>query len=126
MLTRKRPFFLNLLTIKLPIGGWVSIMHRASGAGLSLVTPVLLYLFMLSLTSPEGYAEARALMAGGLGALVMLGVVWATLHHLIAGLRHLGFDLGWGEAKETARATAWATLIVALGATTLLAVAVWS
>jgi len=47
-INRQRPFFLNLMAIRLPIGGIVSILHRASGAGLSLAIPLLLFLFSLS------------------------------------------------------------------------------
>lgn len=124
MMTNKRPFFLNLLVIALPIGGWVSILHRASGAALSLATPILLWLAARSLASPEGYAEVSALLGGFFGSVFMLAVVWATLHHLVAGLRHLGFDIGLGESRETSRRTAWATLAVALAGTALVAVGV--
>jgi succinate dehydrogenase / fumarate reductase cytochrome b subunit len=116
---KSRPIYLNLLQIRLPIGGWVSIMHRASGAGLSLAVPVLLYVFMLSLRSAEDYADVRAFLSGWFGFLILLGVVWATLHHLLAGLRHLGFDVGLGESKSQARMTAWVVLFAALGLTGL-------
>jgi succinate dehydrogenase / fumarate reductase cytochrome b subunit len=124
-MANKRPFFLNLLIITLPVGGWVSILHRASGAGLSLATPVLLWLFMVSLASPEGYDLARGLLGSGIGALFMLAVAWATLHHFIAGLRHLGFDVGLGEGKQASRRSAWATLALGLAGAGLIAMAVW-
>lgn len=114
-----RPYFLNLAQIRLPIGGWVSIFHRVSGAGLSLAIPVVLYVWMLSLRSPEDYAAVTGFLTGGFGFLIVLGVVWALLHHLLAGLRHLGFDIGLGEAKETARRSAWAVLFAALGLTAI-------
>jgi succinate dehydrogenase / fumarate reductase cytochrome b subunit len=121
---KTRPIYLNLIQIYLPIGGWVSIMHRASGVVLCLATPLLLYGLMLSLRSPEDYAAVTAFLSGWFGLLILLGVVWATLHHLFAGLRHLGFDLGLGEAKLTARRTAWAVLFAALGLTGLLGLGV--
>ena len=114
MTGRPRPFYLNLLQIHLPIGGWVSILHRGSGVLLALAVPGLLYLFMLSLESSAGFAAVTEMLSGGIGFLVLLVLVWAGLHHLLAGLRHLGFDLGWGEEKLTARRTAWAVLVLAL------------
>lgn len=111
---RQRPFFLDLLAIRLPIGGVVSILHRASGALLALLIPGLLYTLMLSLRSPEDFARVQAFFAGGLGWLIGLGVLWALLHHLFAGLRHLGFDLGWGEEKLRARLTARLALAAAM------------
>lgn len=120
----KRPYYLNLLQIHLPIGGWVSILHRASGALLSLLVPVLLYGLMLSLQSPEGFAQVRGFLAGGIGWLVGLLVSWALLHHFLAGLRHLGLDFGWGEGRARARQTAWLVLGLALALALALAVTV--
>jgi succinate dehydrogenase / fumarate reductase cytochrome b subunit len=111
---KTRPFYLNLIQIRLPIGGFVSILHRASGAVLSLVVPALLYVLMLSLRSETDFAQIRNLAGGVLGALVGLGLVWALIHHFLAGLRHLGFDIGWGESKLRARTTAWIVLFAAL------------
>ena len=120
-MTPQRPYFLSLTQIKLPIGGVVSILHRASGAGLALVVPFLLYALMLSLESEAGFATVTGFFASGLGWLIGLGLVWAFLHHLFAGLRHLGFDLGLGEEKVTARLTAR----VVLGAAVVLSVLIW-
>jgi len=122
----ERPFYLNLMQIKLPIGGWVSIFHRVTGAGLSLAIPVVIYVLMLSLRSAEDFADVAAFLSGGFGLLIVLAVVWAVLHHLLAGLRHLGFDIGWGEARERARLTAWGVLFAALGLTGIFALGVLS
>ncbi len=116
-----RPYYLNLFEIKLPIGGWVSIFHRVTGSGLSLAIPVLLFVFMLSLRSEADYAAVAGFLTGGIGVVFLLGVLWAVLHHLLAGLRHLGFDVGWGESKETARVSAWVVLFAALGLTGVIA-----
>lgn len=118
---RQRPFFLDLLAIRLPIGGVVSIMHRASGAFLSLAVPCLLYTLMLSLRSPEDFARVQAFFGGGLGWLVGLGTLWALLHHFFAGLRHLGFDIGWGEEKMRARLTAKLAMAAAISLVGLIA-----
>lgn len=118
---RQRPFFLDLLAIRLPIGGVVSIMHRASGAFLSLAIPCLLYTLMLSLRSAEDFAAVRAFFAGGLGWLIGLATLWALLHHLFAGLRHLGFDIGWGEEKMRARLTAKLAMAAAIALVGLVA-----
>lgn len=117
----KRPYYLSLLQIHLPIGGWVSILHRASGVLLSLLVPVLLYGLMRSLQSAEGFAEVQGFLSGGIGGLVGLVLVWALLHHFLAGLRHLGLDIGWGEGRVRARQTAWLSLATAIVLTLLVA-----
>jgi succinate dehydrogenase / fumarate reductase cytochrome b subunit len=122
-INRQRPFFLDLLAIRLPIGGVVSILHRASGAFLSLAVPCLLYTLMLSLRSPEDFVRVSDFFSGGPGWLIGLGALWALLHHFLAGLRHLGFDIGWGEGRERARRTAWLTLGAALALVGLIGLA---
>ncbi len=117
----ERPYFLDLATLRLPIGGMVSILHRASGAVLALVVPCLLYTLMLSLRSPEDFQRVVDGFSGFFGGVVALGLIWALLHHLLAGLRHLGFDLGLGEEKAVARQTAWISLLAAAGMTGLIA-----
>jgi succinate dehydrogenase / fumarate reductase cytochrome b subunit len=116
-----RPYFLDLAAIRLPIGGMVSILHRISGVFLALIVPCLLYTLSLSLGSPEGFARVAAWFGGFFGWVLSTGALWALLHHLFAGLRHLGFDLGLGEEKETARMTAWIALLAAAGITGLIA-----
>lgn len=113
-MNRQRPFFLDLPAIRLPIGGVVSILHRASGALLALLIPAVLYALMLSLRSPEDFARVQAFLGSGIGWLIGLGLLWALLHHLFAGLRHLGFDLGWGEEKLRARLTAKLVMTAAI------------
>ncbi|MDP2787317.1 MAG: succinate dehydrogenase, cytochrome b556 subunit [Pseudomonadota bacterium] len=125
-MNRQRPFFLDLLAIRLPIGGVVSILHRASGAFLALAIPALLYALMLSLRSPQDFARVQAFFGGGLGWLIGLVALWALLHHLFAGLRHLGFDIGYGEEKIRARLTAklaMAAAIVLVGGFALIGLA---
>lgn len=118
-----RPVYLNLLKIRLPVGGWVSILHRASGAALSLAVPVLLYALMLSLRSEADFDRLTGFLGEGFGFLLLLLLSWATLHHLLAGLRYLGFDLGWGAQRVRARQTAMACLVLSVSLTG--AVGVW-
>jgi len=117
----QRPFFLDLARIRLPIGGLVSILHRASGALLSLAIPFLLYLLMLTLRSEEDFQRVIALFSGWAGWLAGVILTWALLHHFFAGLRHLGFDLGLGEEKYRARLSARISLLAAI----LLSLLVW-
>jgi succinate dehydrogenase / fumarate reductase cytochrome b subunit len=117
----QRPFFLNLLAIRLPIGAVTSILHRISGALLALSVPFLLYGLMLSLRSAEDFQALAAWWKGGLGSLMLLVSVWALAHHFFAGVRHLGFDIGWGEDRATSRLTAWLSMGIAVAATALVA-----
>jgi succinate dehydrogenase / fumarate reductase, cytochrome b subunit len=114
---KPRPKNLDLTTIRLPLPGWVSILHRVSGAGLFLMLPVILWLFQASLTSPESFETFRAFVKHPLGKILLLGLVWAYLHHFCAGIRFLALDLHMGLEKETAGKTSIAVLVVSLLAT---------
>jgi succinate dehydrogenase / fumarate reductase cytochrome b subunit len=86
---KKRPKNLDLMTIRLPLPGILSILHRVSGAVLFLLLPVLLWMFQASLTSPQAYADIAGFVANPLVKLVLLGLVWLYLHHFCAGIRYL-------------------------------------
>ena len=118
---QKRPVYLNLLKIHLPVTGYASIAHRISGAFLILALPVFLYLLELSLAGPEGFARVGALLAHPVVKLVALVLVWAIAHHFLAGIRFLFSDLHVGVALAPARASAW---VVNLGGV-VLAFFVW-
>jgi succinate dehydrogenase / fumarate reductase cytochrome b subunit len=116
--TRKsRPEFRNIhvtqiLSYRLPPAGIVSILHRISGAALFLVLPFLLWLFDLSLTSEISFEHLRGVVAGGFVKLILLGLIWAFLHHLIAGIRYLLLDLHIGLDPTPSRASALAVFAV--------------
>lgn len=110
MTIKKRPKNLDLTTIKLPLPGKVSILHRVSGAGLFLCFPVLLWLFGASLTSPDSFASFKAVFATLPAKVVLAGLIWAFIHHFCAGIRFLLLDLHIGIEKEAARQSAGVVL----------------
>ncbi|NBC46757.1 MAG: succinate dehydrogenase, cytochrome b556 subunit [Gammaproteobacteria bacterium] len=116
-MANSRPVFLDLWRIRLPIPGVVSILHRVSGVLLVLAIPVFAVLFAQALSGPNGFGSAAAIGGSRLGKLVLLVLSWALLHHLLAGLRYLALDIGWGLDRPTARKSAWATLYAAIAVT---------
>jgi len=124
-LKKKRPVYIDLVHIRLPLPGFVSILHRISGILLFLLAFWLLSLLDRSLGSPEGYAQAREMIAQPFAKLVLLGAGWAFLHHFCAGIRYLLIDMHVGVDLPTARATSWAVLGVSLFLTLLLGGWLW-
>jgi succinate dehydrogenase / fumarate reductase cytochrome b subunit len=99
----------------------VSFLHRVSGTLLFLAgLPLLLWVLDTSLATPQGYERVAALFAAPLMKLVLLALVWAYLHHLIAGVRHLFGDLDIGLDLAPARRSA--ALVLVLGIVLALAV----
>ena len=114
-----RPVFLNLLQIKLPVTGVVSIAHRISGMLLFFCLPAALYLLGLSLSSEAGFQRTVAIVQSLPFRLLALLVIWALLHHLLAGLRYLLIDLDIGVRKTPARASALSVIVGGLVLTLL-------
>ena len=124
-MSRPRPKYLNLIQIRLPVPGLVSILHRVSGAMLFLLLPFLLVLFELSLESAQTFARFKAVFSHGAIKLIVLGLAWAYLHHLCAGIRHLALDLDYGTELGAARASSWAVLAISLVLTLGVGALIW-
>ena len=124
-MTKKRPKYLNLFEIKLPLAGFVSILHRVSGAALFLMLPLLIYLLQLSLGTPQDFAVLTSALDDPLLKLVLLGLLWAFLHHFCMGIRILLLDLHVGVDLAAARTSAKLVQGVSLLLTVILGVKLW-
>jgi succinate dehydrogenase / fumarate reductase cytochrome b subunit len=124
-MAKTRPKYLDLTRIRLPLTALVSILHRISGLGLFLILPFLLYLLHSSLAAPDSYVRYRGVIEHPLARLVLIGVAWAYLHHLLAGIRFLALDLHYGVELQAARHTSRAVLAVSLALTAILGALIW-
>ncbi|MCK9382534.1 MAG: succinate dehydrogenase, cytochrome b556 subunit [Sulfuritalea sp.] len=112
---KPRPKYLALHQIRLPLAGYASILHRVSGAGLFLMLPLLIWLLQLSLaSSAESAAMFGAVTGNLLVKLILLGLLWAFLHHFCMGIRILLIDIQIGVEKQQAHASAVAVMVVSL------------
>ncbi len=126
---KPRPKYLSLAAllfeIRLPLPGWVSILHRISGLLLFLAVVWLLFMLDRSLASEEGFESMRRYLGLVPVKLSLLVLIWAYCHHFCAGIRFLLLDLDRGVDKATARLTSIAVLAVSLGLTAWLGVKLW-
>ena len=114
-MNKKRPVNLDIGTIKLPITSYVSILHRASGVILFFAVAVMLYLLEASLASEQRFESLKVWFTNPLLQFVIWGSLAALAYHVIAGLRHLIMDFGFGEDSfEVGRRTAWVAAVVAI------------
>lgn len=122
---KTRPKHLDLGKIRLPLPGYVSILHRISGVALFLMLWLLLLLFDRSLGSPESFGQYKEMVGNPLIKLILLGLLWAYLHHFCAGIRFLLLDLHKGIDLPTARKTSVAVLAVSLTLTVIIGAKLW-
>ena len=126
-MSSKRQQFRNIhvsqiLSYRLPIAGVVSILHRISGALLFLVgIPLALYSLDQSIASEMTHARLSAAFAHPLAKLISLGMLWAFIHHAIAGIRYLVLDLHIGISKEQSRSSASVVIAISLSLTAVVA-----
>ena len=119
-LKKKRPKNLDLTTIRLPLPGILSILHRVSGATLFLLMPVLLWLFESSITNHNAYDAIQRVTDNLLVKLILLGLVLFYMHHFCAGIRYLLLDLHKGIDLESARLSSKIVFAVSIALTLII------
>ena len=130
---KKRPEFRNLnlfsdvRTYRLPLAGFISLLHRVSGMLMFILLPLVIWMFDTSVSSEISFGRFSAAFNVGLGfvpgwfiKLVTLALIWAYLHHLAAGVRHLYLDVSHKTTKDFGRQSAVATLVFSIGLTLIL------
>lgn len=123
MATPKRPLspFMIGPYYRPQITSVLSILHRATGVFLALAAFALAY-WLTAVAGDEGKYEATlALLGSWPGKIVLLAALASLFYHLLNGIRHLLWDIGWGFELPRVQATGWAVVILALGLTGLAA-----
>ena len=122
-MNKKRPVNLDIGTIQLPVTAYVSILHRVSGVVLFGVVGLFLWILDLSLSSEESFNSIKELM----NSLTVQIIIWlslaALIYHLVAGLRHLVMDYGYGETLSGG--ILGAKLVLLLSAVLMLMAGFW-
>jgi succinate dehydrogenase / fumarate reductase cytochrome b subunit len=129
----KRPEFRNINAFndlpgyRWPLAAIVSGMHRASGLILFLLMPFIIWMFDTSVSSEFSFARFTSAFQNGIGfvpgilvKLVALVLIWAYLHHFLAGLRHIRMDIFHTVSKVQGKSTAQIVLVLSLGLTLVL------
>ncbi|AVP57463.1 succinate dehydrogenase, cytochrome b556 subunit [Pulveribacter suum] len=133
-LAKKRPEFRNInifhdvRTYRMPLAALVSILHRISGMIMFILLPFVIWMFDTSVSSEISFGRFTSAFAAGVGfvpgwlvKLVALALIWAYLHHLIAGLRHVWMDVSHSAVnKDFGRQSAAFTLVVSIALTLVL------
>lgn len=111
----------DIARYRLPAAGFLSILHRVSGALMFVLLPFVLLLLDKSLTSEISFDYFKGLVSGWFVKLIILALAWAYLHHFCAGVRHLLMDVHMGLDKQSAARSALAVFAVSLPLTALVA-----
>ena len=112
---------IEALQYRLPLAGMVSILHRVSGMLMFFLLPFIVWMFDASVTSEVSYDSFTSVFVAGIGPLpgffiklVALALIWAYLHHAVAGVRHLWMDATHSVSKQQGHSSAVATFAISI------------
>jgi succinate dehydrogenase / fumarate reductase cytochrome b subunit len=121
MAQSERPLSPHLQIYRPQLTSILSISHRAAGVALAVGTLLLVWWLVAAASGPAAYATAQAFIGSWFGKLILFGWTVALFYHLCNGIRHLGWDAGWGFDLKTAYASGYAVL----AGTAVLTVLAW-
>ena len=101
-----RPLSPHLQIYRWPITMAASITHRATGIALATGLVLLAWWLLAAATGPDAYGLFAQLAGNVFGEIVLFGFLWSLAYHLLNGIRHLAWDIGYGFRVPTARITA--------------------
>jgi succinate dehydrogenase / fumarate reductase cytochrome b subunit len=122
MAPRQRPLSPHLTIYRWPVTMATSIIHRVTGVGLSAGTLFLAWWLIAAASGPEAYQTFARIAASPIGEFVLFGFTWALAFHLLNGIRHLAWDMGYGFDVPTALSVSWLVIVLSV----LLAVAAFA
>src|SRR5919109_3042094 len=96
----ERPLSPHLFIYRPMLTMMMSIVHRITGAALYFGTLLIAWWLIAAATGQAYYDWVNWVLGSIVGKIVLLGYTWALLHHMLGGLRHLMWDLGYGYGKE--------------------------
>ena len=101
-----RPLSPHLQIYRWPITMAASITHRVTGIALAAGLVLLAWWLLATATGPDAYGLFARLASNVVGEIVLFGFLWSLAYHLLNGIRHLAWDIGYGFRVPTARITA--------------------
>lgn len=114
MASDNRPLSPHLQVYRPQLTSVLSILHRITGIALAIGMLLLVWWLIAVAAGPEAYDAAQAFIGSIIGRLLLLGWTFALFYHLANGIRHLGWDIGWGFELGTAYTTGWLVVIAAV------------
>ena len=113
------------MQIQMPVGALASILHRVTGVLLAIAVPLGVYLLDLSLHDEQAFSAVAGLFGHGAFKALLVVLIWALAHHVLAGIRHLLTDANIGSTLHAARRSAWGVNLGGAGVALFAAAVLW-
>ena len=113
----KNPLSPHLQIYRWHISSLLSIIHRISGV-INLLALILIFFWLIFLSLGENNYQSFLLIINSfIGKFILIGFTWSMIFHLLSGIRHLVWDLGYGFEIKTANITGVIVIISSLALT---------
>ena len=110
----QNPLSPHLQIYRWHISSLLSITHRISG-GINLLSLILIFFWLVVLSLGENnYELFLATINSFFGKFILIGFTWSMIFHLLSGIRHLAWDLGYGFEIKTANISGIVVIIFSL------------
>mgnify|MGYP001159446203 CR=1 FL=1 len=110
----KNPLSPHLQIYRWHISSLLSITHRISGI-INLFALILIFFWLLFLNLGESNYELFLLIINSFfGKFILVGFTWTMSFHILSGIRHLFWDLGYGFEIKTANISGVIVIISSL------------
>jgi succinate dehydrogenase / fumarate reductase cytochrome b subunit len=117
---KSRPLSPHLQVYRWTLTLAMSIVHRVTGIGLYAGSLLLAWWLIAAASGPNAYAKVQWFMGTAVGLLLLFGYTWALIHHMLGGIRHLIWDIGYGFGPNEREWLTAANLVGSIGLTLLL------
>jgi succinate dehydrogenase cytochrome b subunit len=114
MAPRARPLSPHMTIYRWPVSMATSITHRLTGIALSMGTLLLAWWLIAAASGLEAYHTFSQVAASWPGQVVLFGFTWSLAFHLLNGIRHLAWDMGYGFDVPTANRTGWLVIVLSV------------
>ena len=111
---RPRPLSPFTTIYRWPVTMATSIAHRVTGVGLAMGTLLLAWWLIAIAGGPETYRAFIGFAGTWIGQIVLFGFALSLAYHLLNGIRHLAWDMGFGFDVKTADATSWLVIVLSI------------
>ncbi len=110
----KNPLSPHLQIYRWHVSSLLSITHRISGV-INLLSLILIFFWLIVLSQGEnGYEIFLIIMNSFFGKFILIGFTWSMSFHLLSGIRHLFWDMGYGFEIKTANISGITVIIFSL------------
>ena len=121
MAAQQRPLSPHLQIYQRQLTSVLSILHRATGIFLGVAAFALVAWLFAVAGDGESLARFNALAASPPGIALLLAATASLSYHLLNGIRHLLWDIGWGFELPKVYASGWTVVALAVLLTAVVA-----